>query len=108
MSSTTKFQTQEPLTKTSEEPEEYLIWARDRTDALKVEKTEAAIRQILGPNAQIEKMKIYKDVVSFWLTTLSPSQVEQVRKLEGVSFPPFKYNVFCYGYSSIETNYVKG
>ena len=88
MSSTTECQTQEPLPRTFEEPEEYVIWARDRTDASKAEKTDAAIRQILGPGAHLEKAVICKDAVSFWWTTLSPSQVEEVAKLEGVSFPP--------------------
>ena len=108
MSSTTEIQNQEPLTKASEEPEEYLIWARDRTYASKVERTVAAIRRILDPDARIERVVIYKDEVSFWLTTLSPSQVEQVGKLEGVSFLPSGYNVCCYGYFSIDIDYIQG
>ena len=50
-----------------------------------VEETDAAIHQDSGPGARIERAIAYRDVVSFWLTDLNLSQVEQIGKLEGVS-----------------------
>ena len=60
--------------------------AREPTTAAKVEETDSAIRQILGPNAEIAKRTMDEDVVSFWFTVLSPWQAEQIGKLDGVSF----------------------
>ena len=71
----------------------YVIHPReqDRTDLSQIEQTEAAIRQILGPNALIEKILIEKDILPkllFWLSALNASQAEQIEQLDGVSFFP--------------------
>ena len=91
---TTKAQTQEPepLTHTLEEPEEYVIWVEDRTNSPKIEKTEAAIHQILGTDAEIQKFKI-GGLMSFWLATFKASLVEEIERLKGVSknFLPYRY-----------------
>ena len=75
----------------------YLIWAqeRDRTNRSQFEKTEAAIRQILGPGACLEEMLIEKHIVpklAFWFAALNASQVELIKQLEGVSFMPPRHN----------------
>ena len=71
---------------TFKERNEYLIWAREPTNAAKVGETDSAIHQIPGPNAEIAKRTMDDDVVSFWFTALSSSQAEQIGKLDGVSF----------------------
>ena len=81
---TTRAQAQEPLTQTPEEPREHVIWVEDRTNSSKIEHTEAAIRQILGTDAEIQKFKI-GGLMSFWLATFKASLVEEIERLKGVS-----------------------
>ncbi|KAK4996874.1 hypothetical protein LTR66_003602 [Elasticomyces elasticus] len=72
------------ITASSNASDEYLIWPREPTNPSRVEETGTAIRQILGPNATIQKTILDKDVVTFWYTALSQSQAEQIGKLDGV------------------------
>ena len=71
----------------------YVIHPReqDRTDRSQIEQTEAAIRQIPGTNALIEKILTEQDIVPrllYWLSALNASQAKQIEQLEGVSCLP--------------------
>jgi hypothetical protein len=94
-----------------EDSEEYLIYPRDEYDRSQIERTEAAIRQILGPNALIEEILIEKDILPklvFWMSAVNASQVEQIEQLEGVSFVPWRNNLRLWRATWIDVDCDKG
>jgi hypothetical protein len=86
-SSAAEAQTPGDVAVDNEAEEYYMVYAKDRMNATNMETTEAGIRQIVGPSVEIERRKIYKDVLTFWLVPLTPTQVDLVQKLEGVDHP---------------------
>lgn len=85
--------------------EEYLVYPRDqdRTNRPRIEQIEASIRHILGSNACIEQIIVGPKLL-FWLIALSVSQVEQIRKLEGVSCVSETDDLQNFGVVWISTN----
>jgi hypothetical protein len=94
-----------------EDSEEYLIYPQDQYDRSQIEQTEAATRQILGPNALIEEILAGKDILPkllFWMSALKASQVEQREQLEGVSFVPERNDLRHSGVSWTDIDCEKG
>jgi len=73
---------QKPMTVDDLDDETYGLRTQD---AAEVEWTETQIREIVGPDARIDKFRSTMPFVSFWWVSLDEAQLEQVEKLHGVS-----------------------
>lgn len=69
----------------TDSPEATIIRSRTQ-DAAEIQQTEAQIREIIGPNAQLRTSRTMAPIVSHWLVYLDQAQLERVRELHGVCF----------------------
>ena len=88
----TEEQSARPLDTGSKTPVEFVIWPRDFKLSLEeIDKTDAAIRQIVGPKVAIRKTigakGTPKAFIVHWLGTIDEDQAAEIDKLDGVCQP---------------------
>lgn len=69
---------------------EYIMWPRTNLSPEEIERTDSALRQIVGPEVALEKRNAglpEHAFLLFWLGPLSEGQVVEIEKLDRVGQP---------------------
>lgn len=64
---------------------EYVIWPRRKMSPKKISETDVAIRAILGPEITLNNYISSAEGLVSWWSFMTLAQVEEIKKLEGVS-----------------------